>query len=71
MPIVLTGSKGLLLVVKNEGEVTLKVNVQVPNDLINDFPAFEVTKHDTKRVWLFIVCGCPFSLLYMYLICHI
>lgn len=50
MLIVLTGSKGLFLVVKNGGEITLKVNVQVPNVLINDLPAFEVPKHKTKRV---------------------
>ncbi|KAL8517041.1 hypothetical protein ACS0TY_015319 [Phlomoides rotata] len=45
-----SGSKGLFLVVKNEGEITLKVIVQVPNGLINDFPDFEVPKHKTNRL---------------------
>lgn len=46
----------MFLVVKNEGGIALKVNVSLPNYLKNDFPAFEVPKHKTRRVWLFIVC---------------
>ncbi|KAI3474292.1 hypothetical protein Pfo_029080 [Paulownia fortunei] len=44
------GSKEVFLVVQNEGEITLKVNVNLPNYLKNDFPAFEVPKHETGRM---------------------
>ncbi|KAL3654833.1 hypothetical protein CASFOL_000619 [Castilleja foliolosa] len=44
------GSKKLILVVQNVGETTLKVNVKLPNYLTNDLPAFEVSKHKTRRV---------------------
>ncbi|GFP87413.1 hypothetical protein PHJA_000885000 [Phtheirospermum japonicum] len=44
------GSKQMFIVVQNEGETTLKVNVKLPNYLTIDLPAFEVSKHKTRRV---------------------
>ncbi|PIN21374.1 hypothetical protein CDL12_05919 [Handroanthus impetiginosus] len=43
------GSKEVFLVVKNEGKSTLKVNINSPNYLKNDLPAFEVPEHQIKR----------------------
>lgn len=48
---------------KNEGENTMKVNVKLPNSLKNIWPDLEVPKHTSKRVWIFFVCVCAFSLL--------
>ncbi|KAL6574477.1 hypothetical protein OROMI_011762 [Orobanche minor] len=44
------GSKQVFLVVQNEGGNTLKANVNLPNYLTNDLPAFEVPKHETRRM---------------------
>ncbi|KAL6568746.1 hypothetical protein OROHE_004430 [Orobanche hederae] len=44
------GSKQVFLVVQNEGGSTLKANVNLPNYLTNDLPAFEVPKHETRRI---------------------
>lgn len=51
---ILAGSKNVFLVMKNEGEVTMKVNVKVPNSLQNILEDFEVLKHTSKKVRIFI-----------------
>ncbi|KAL3615798.1 hypothetical protein CASFOL_040092 [Castilleja foliolosa] len=51
------GSKQMFLLVQNEGETTLKVNVKLPNYLTNDLPAFEVSKHETRRVDISLIAG--------------
>ncbi|KAL0338069.1 UNVERIFIED_CONTAM: hypothetical protein Sangu_1329000 [Sesamum angustifolium] len=50
------GAKQLFLVVQNEGESTLKVNVNLPN-LENALPAFEVSKHKTRRMDISSIVG--------------
>ncbi|CAI9782338.1 unnamed protein product [Fraxinus pennsylvanica] len=44
------GSKELFLLVQNEGESNLKVNVNFPNSMESGLPAFEVAKHQTKKI---------------------
>ncbi|KAL0310081.1 UNVERIFIED_CONTAM: hypothetical protein Sradi_5950400 [Sesamum radiatum] len=49
-------AKQLFLVVQNEGESTLKVNVNLPN-LENALPAFEVSKHKNRRMDISSIVG--------------
>ncbi|KAH6776886.1 hypothetical protein C2S51_008198 [Perilla frutescens var. frutescens] len=44
------GSEKMFLVTKNEGEITLKVNVKLPNSLKTNMANFEVLKHTSKRI---------------------
>lgn len=44
----------MYLVVKNEGEVTMKVIVKLPNSMQNILPEVEVPKHTSKKVRIFI-----------------
>ncbi|KAL7095110.1 hypothetical protein ACP275_10G003800 [Erythranthe tilingii] len=44
------GSKKMFVVVQNEGEITLKVTLSLPNYLKNDMPAVEVPKHESNRI---------------------
>lgn len=52
--IILAGSKNVYLVVKNEGDVTMKVIVKLPNSMQNVLTDVEVSKHKSKKVRIFI-----------------